>query len=161
MHRKLIGVLSLLSVILPLYSASASQIIFDNRISGATKLDLSHFARNHLASEIEEYDIARIDLNDDFYDEFMLKKKNCKLDLVPRQFCTFIILGEKEEKLVQISVFHAKKIQISGKKHAGIYDILAFQSKKNDYEYERYIWSPDVKTYVGASHLTSADNRIK
>ncbi|MDH5721880.1 MAG: hypothetical protein OEY94_00975 [Alphaproteobacteria bacterium] len=148
MRRTVATLLLFFGMVLPLCSYAATPLVFDNRITGATKLNLSHFTRAHLQSDIEKYDIARIDLNDDYYDEYILKQKNCVLDVPPEQFCTFIIIGEKEEKLVQISVFNAKKIQISGKKHAGIYDILAFQSKKNDYEYERYIWSPDDKTYI-------------
>jgi len=151
MRKTLTALLLFFGLVLPLYSYAAGPIIFDNRIIGSTKLSISHFVRDHLKSDIKKYDIARVDLNDDYYDEFVLKQKNCLLDKASKQFCTFVFIGEKEDTLVKISVFNAKKIQVSGKKHAGIYDILAFQSKKNDYEYERYIWSPDDKTYIRES----------
>ncbi len=145
---------------MPQPAFSHEQVIFDNRIGGATELYLSEFTKKHLKKPLSDYDIAKIDLNGDFYDEYALKPKNCKLDARIKLFCTFILIGEEKEKLIQLFVISAKKIAISTKKHNGIYDILAFDSKKNDYDYGRYIWSPDKKTYIKKVDMTSVDNGI-
>ncbi len=162
MVRKLVIVLTFfLMSLFPLQAYSSEQVIFDNRIFGATKLNLSQFIKDELNSSFDQYDFAKVDLNSDFFDEYILKKKNCSLDLEPKQFCYFVIVSEKSDKLIKLSVIYAKKILISGKKHNGIYDILAFQSKKDDYEYERYIWSPEEKAYMRQIDLSSVYNGIE
>ena len=90
----------------------------------------------------EEYKLARIDLNGDGDDEYLLSPILCEVT------CRHKILAYRKNKLIQIAEITARNIMLGGSYTHGIKDILAFDSEINDYNFVIYIWSPAEKMYI-------------
>lgn len=102
-----------------------------------------YFSQNNL--KFEDYRFAQIDINGDNFPEFLAQKTSCADQ---KTFCDYMILAEDGKTVISLLSISAKNLAISDTKTNGIHDILAIQSKKNDYEYLRYVWSPADMTFL-------------
>lgn len=112
------------------------------------RLKVSAFLSNQNKG-IDDFNFAKTDLNGDQVDEYLLRSRDCDT----ANFCRYYILalmGGKAQPLLSID---AKDVKISGTKTNGVHDILAIRSKKNDYKYLRYIWSPADMSFMPAEQF--------
>lgn len=112
--------------------------IYRDRLEASALLKISNYLSEQNQSK-DKFKYAEIDLNDDSFPEYLLKTTRCS---ATDGFCTFAILAEKKGEITPLLNLKAKDVTISDTKTNGIHDILAIQSKKNDYKYLRYVWSP-------------------
>lgn len=113
------------------------QPVYKDSPASTAKLLISTYLSNKNLSA-DDYKYAEIDLNDDNYPEYLLKTLKCDKD---KGFCYYMVFAEMKGKIIQLLSLEAKDVTISDTKTNGIHDILAIRSKKNDYKYERYVWS--------------------
>lgn len=125
---------------------AAQELIFTEKLKPTAKVSLTDFLNeNNLGLENQLY--AEHDINNDGYPEFFIKSKHCEKDT---NLCEHYILAKSKDKNILLLNLKAKKIAISDTKTNGIHDILAIRDKKNDYRYERFIWSPSDKQFKPA-----------
>lgn len=134
----LISGCTVLGLLPQLQSANAIEkpIYRDSLATSAKTLILHYLSENNFSEK--DYEFAEIDLNGDNYPEYLVKTSKCTEN---HGFCQYLVLAEKKENIISLLFLEAKDVTISDTKTNGIHDILAIQSKKNDYKYERYVWS--------------------
>lgn len=111
-------------------------------------IETSAFLANQ-NKEISGFRFAQIDLNNDQVDEYLLRSKECD----DAGFCGYYVLAAMNGKMLPLLMIDAKDVKISDTKTNGVHDILAIRSKKNDYKYLRYIWSPADMIYMPAEQF--------
>ena len=124
---------------------AAIALSFGQKPSIVSLKNIDSFLKTHQRGNQSDYDIAENDLNNDGLQEFVLRPKTCPSDPKP---CQYMILAENKNKIYILGMISAYKLMLSGTFSNGIQDFLAFQSDNNDYEYERYIWSPTEARYI-------------
>jgi len=128
--------------------ARASNIISFKEINSPT---LTILIANYNANakhpiDLKELKLSEYDLNGDSLPEFIFKDTIC--DSSTEKLCTYSIFAQKNQNLIALGTFKARKILVSDKKNHGISDILAYTGTENDYTYERFIWSSDKTMYI-------------
>ena len=131
--------------LLPKCGFALEALKFEEDYSTTLKFQIDQFLKNETGTNASEYLIADVDLNGDGIDEHILKRKTCK---TPVSTCTFIIIAEKEDRILLLSKISAKNLMVDGKVTYGIKNLLAFNSDRNDYKYDIYMWSPKEKLYI-------------
>ena len=93
------------------------------------------FSRNAL--------IARIDLNDDFIDEYGLEKQTNNARLTH-----YVIIALENRKPIKIGEFHAHKLLVDTKKRYGIRRLIIYNNPHNDFQSKTATWDPYTFSYV-------------
>jgi len=138
--------LTLLTVFLfPHHGYALEALTFKEDYSTTLKFQIDQFLQEELGTEASQYVMADVDLNLDGIDEHILKRKSCKTSV---NTCTFIIIAEKDDRILLLSKISAKNLMVDGKVTYGIKNLLAFNSDRNDYKYDIYMWSPKEKLYI-------------
>lgn len=138
--------LTLLSVfLLPRHAFALEALKFKEDYSTTLKFQIDQFLQDELGTSASHYVMADVDLNGDGIDEHILKRKSCKTSV---STCTFIIIAEKDDRILLLSKISAKNLMVDGKVTYGIKNLLAFNSDRNDYKYDIYMWSPKEKLYI-------------
>ncbi|MBI1300384.1 MAG: hypothetical protein GC137_01875 [Alphaproteobacteria bacterium] len=132
-----------LCIALPSYAIEV--LSFDHALRPATKFRLQDFLKDSFNTELENYDVAEADLNDDGLSEYILKKRKCG---VTNNFCTHLIIGEAKSDMILLSNIRARHIAIADTKTGHVRDILVFKNQINDYEFDIYMWSQNEKMYI-------------
>lgn len=89
----------------------------------------------------EETQAARIDLNGDDIDEYIIQIPQKKLS-------TFNIIAYVDDKVLKLGRIKAYRIMVSNDRENGVRDILAFSEDRNDFEYETYQWDATLSRYI-------------
>lgn len=87
--------------------------------------------------------IAKIDLNDDFIDEYILKKQTGKEILKH-----YTIIALENRKPIIIGKFDAHKLLVDTKKRYGIKHLIIYNNPHNDFQSKTAIWDPYTFSYV-------------
>ncbi|MCK5285300.1 MAG: hypothetical protein KAJ86_06925 [Alphaproteobacteria bacterium] len=90
-------------------------------------------------------DIARIDVNEDGIDEFIVRPEDC-MNL--KSHCIYKILAESNNKIIELAEIQAKHLMIGNTTKHGIRNIFAFKNILNDFDYDVYIWEPKQSQYI-------------
>lgn len=148
MKQKYIGLtlLCLPFMFLSPRSAHALEALkFQEDYSTSLKFQIDHFLKESQGTSASQYVMADVDLNNDGIDEHILRRKSCE---TPSTMCTYIIIAEKDDRILLLSKISAKNLMVDGKMTYGIKNLLAFNNDRNDYEYDIYMWSPKEKLYI-------------
>lgn len=86
----------------------------------------------------DDYFLWKIDLNDDFIDEYFVKPENCQMSLL----CPIIIVAFMDNTPIELAQFDAHKIVPSTKKNYGIQQLIIYNQINNDYAHQTAIWDP-------------------
>jgi hypothetical protein len=96
--------------------------------------------------------IAKIDLNDDLIDEYVIRSCNGS------KFCNYSIIAFKDFKAIKIGDFKAHKIVVSREKTYGVRDLIVYNQQYNDFAFETAVWTP-FRFYYHFSGNSSADTQ--
>lgn len=127
----------------PISAYATQNLVFDSKISPSAKHLLTKYAAENLKNS-EHLSFARADLNSDGLNEFFIKTSDCAPQT---QLCTFVVVAENGEKVVQLGQIAARKLMLDDGYTHGIRDIRAFNSPNNDFEYKTYSWAPLQSSY--------------
>ncbi len=128
------------------YSAGAvEQLDYSKQISPSLKYQIGLFLEQIYDTDIDIYNIAKVDLNSDGLDEHILKRKSCDDS---KALCIHSIIAEKNGELILLSKIMARNIVLANTYSHGIKDILVFKNEINDYNFNIYVWSPSQKMYI-------------
>lgn len=131
--------------LIPTSANAVEPIIYKEKPTPYVSVNVSSFLEKTYETNINDYIIAEIDLNNDGDKEFILKRKFCANTPNP---CIHLILAKVKEDIILLSNITAKNLMIAGTKTFGIKDILAFTDEINQYDFDIYIWSPSEKKYI-------------
>lgn len=98
-----------------------------------------------LGIKIDPPQVARVDLNQDGLDEFVIKTDKCN---AADQACAFLFLAETSGKMYGLGEINARGVLIGNETKNGVRNILAFQNDQNDYDYQIYVWEPIRAQYI-------------
>ncbi|PCI97172.1 MAG: hypothetical protein COB14_09385 [Alphaproteobacteria bacterium] len=118
---------------------------YNKKISPSLGHQIDSFLEKTYDTNLSQYDVAGVDLNNDGIDEHILKQLLCNIQT---KQCTHLILAEKQEDILLLSKIKAYNLMIGGTSSHGIKDVLAFNNKINDYNFDIYMWSPSQKMYI-------------
>ena len=125
--------------------AAIESLDYKEKIGPSTEYQINLFLENSYGATISQYDIARVDLNNDNIDEYILRRKECSSK---RKQCVYLILAAKEDEIITLGEIKAQNLMIGETSSYGIKDILAFANEVNDYDFSIYMWSPFQKMYI-------------
>lgn len=95
-----------------------------------------------LISELsDQYKIAKIDLNDDLIDEYIIKPSNDQI-CGQNKLCRHIIVAYRQDTPLTIGEFNAHKILILNEKTYGIRDLIVYNDAYNDFKNVTARWNP-------------------
>ena len=120
-------------------------LFFGENKSPTLQIDIKHLLSGNSYDFPSDYIIAETELNGDYLPEYILKEKNCDS---ADYSCRFLVIGQNKNKLTVLTQIQASNLVIPNAKNYGVRDILAFQNPENDYDYKRYIWSPELSHYT-------------
>lgn len=127
------------------YAHATETLNYNHTPSVVSIMNIDSFLESYKKGTHADYDIAAADLNGDGLMEFILRSRPCPSEV---KTCTHMILAENKNKIYILGIISAHKLMLSRTFTHAIQDFLAFQSDNNDYEYERYIWSPSDAHYI-------------
>lgn len=134
--------ISALAVIFCATAQAKEVLIFDNSsLLKITTIALSEY----LSDDLNNYEVAKTDLNDDGVSEYIAKTMPCEPE---KQFCAYKVLGINDDQIFDLGAFEAKYLMISDQSHYGVRDILAYQNQYNDYDPTIYHWEPAQSRYI-------------
>ena len=134
-----------LALLSPKQSYAIEYLNFKKELSPTTEVLLGDFLDNAYNTNTSLYEIARVDLNNDGIDEYVLKRLYCSQE---KTLCTHLILAESKDSIVSLLNIRAKTIAIAETRTYNIRDILVFDDSLNDYTSVIYMWSPSKKMYI-------------
>lgn len=126
-------------------AAALEPLDYSKKISPSIGYQIDSFLEKTYDTNLSQYDVAGIDLNNDGIDEHILKQIRCNIQT---KQCTHLILAEKQKEILLLSKIKAYNLMIGGSSSHGIKDLLAFKNKINDYNFDIYMWSPSQKMYI-------------
>lgn len=100
-----------------------------------------NFTTDLAESNVKNYVLAHTDLNNDAIDEYIIKPASIA-DCSQKPLCPIIVVAFQEHKPILIAQFDAHKILISNKKTYGIRDIIVYNNRYNDFQFQTLNWSP-------------------
>ena len=90
--------------------------------------------------------LAKIDLNNDAIDEYVVRAKNTD-NCTSNKLCSHVIIVFQDHKPIKIGHFDAHKILISNKKSYGIRQIIVYNDAYNDFKNVTARWNPFSFTF--------------
>ncbi len=132
-------------------SQAMEELKYNDSLGVSLIFQIDKFLQEQYKSNSKYYDIASIDLNNDGILEHILKRKTCD---IKKNLCTYIIIAEKAERILLLSKIRAHRLVIDSNASYGIKNILAFRNKKNEYNYDIYMWSPKENMYIMSKQHT-------
>ena len=118
---------------------------YEKKISTSLQYQIDLFLEKTYGTNLSQYEISGIDLNNDGINEHILKQRRCN---TRTKWCTHLILAEKKDGILLLSKIKAYSLMIGGTNSHGIKDVLAFTNDTNDYNFDIYMWSPSQKMYI-------------
>lgn len=91
--------------------------------------------------------LAQVDLNDDFIDEYILKPVDTA-QCANTPLCPHYIIAWQDDALILIGQFNAKKLVIGTKKDYGVRQLILYNHPYNDYRTVTTYWNPHRFQYV-------------
>lgn len=125
---------------------AAELIVFgENQLSDVTIAQISKYESIDKDRIQADFVVARIDLNADLSDEYILKSKSC----APSSgACFYKIFVSQPNAVLKVYEGMAKNLEISERAHYGVHDLLVYENKLNDYKYSVYVWNFDEARYT-------------
>ena len=108
---------------------------------------LQAFAKEVLHTPLDRTFVSKVDLNGDGLNEFILKYQSCS----NKKRCTYYILGEARDNIVELGRIEAKYITINARIKNGSRTLAVYNDASNDYTFKEYAWMPLQKRYVAAT----------
>lgn len=124
-------------------AGAVQQLTYSTELGPSATLKVSRFLQETNYGSASDYIYAHIDLNGDNIAEYIAKERECG-----NKSCLFMILAETKDEILLLSKIRAKDVMLGGTKTHGVTDVLIFESKINDYDFDIYIWSPSKKSYI-------------
>lgn len=87
--------------------------------------------------------ITKIDLNDDFIDEYILEKQTNN-----PKFKHYTVIALENRKPIKIGEFDAYKLLVDTKKRYGIKNLIIYNNPHNDFQSKTVIWDPYTFSYM-------------
>ncbi len=144
MSKKLLLLLFLCGFIPNL--ANAVEALNYNKELGITlEHQVNLFLNKNYNSNLSNYSIAAIDLNNDGLDEYVLREKRC---IISKSQCYHLVIAENKNTIIELLKIKTQNIMIGETYSHGIKDLLVFKNQINDYDFDIYIWSPEQKMYI-------------
>lgn len=146
MRRLLLLSITFITALLHVHPATANQPLnFEAKLGLVSQSLITEYLKNQNLGDFSSFETAKADLNADNIDEIILRPREC---LPQNVKCTFLILAENSQKVTLLGKVSAYKLHLGSTFSYGIQDFLAFKSDNNDYEYVRYVWSPERSEYI-------------
>ncbi len=89
----------------------------------------------------DQYLTAKIDLNNDLIDEYIIKSSNDQT-CAPNNLCRHVIVAYRKDTPLIIGEFNAHKILILNEKTYGIRDLIVYNNAYNDFKNVTARWNP-------------------
>jgi hypothetical protein len=96
------------------------------------------------------YVLSRVDLNDDFINEYVLKPKSPE-SCPSFPLCPYSLIALQNRKPILIGQFDAHKIILLRKKNYGVHQISVYNKSHNDFASTTALWDPHKSAYVLSS----------
>ena len=128
--------------------AAGTPLIFSSDNSDLRVRQISKFLYDSgslITSPDMKTETALIDLNNDGIKEVIFRQTSPACEAASD--CPHILAGISNKQPVMLAAFRARKIGISGEKSYGVYNILVYNQKQNDFQYITYIWSPFTSSF--------------
>lgn len=100
-------------------------------------------------SDLDNYEIAAVDLNKDGVQEFILKNKTCNASVgANKHYCQYMVAAFKNDKeFMSLGEFTSKTLILSNNFFKGIRDLHVYNRQENDYDYNIARWNPEISGY--------------
>ena len=129
----------------PLYAAENIQFIDKSKLQGAP---IQRLLSTHDFSHI-----ARVDLNNDSIDEYILSNMSSK------QRYHFDIIAHADDGLVTLGTITGYKLMISHHENHGVRSLLSFDKADNDFQYDIYKWDALTSQFTNARAIASGGKK--
>ncbi len=93
---------------------------------------------SQLPGQNNDYTLAKVDLNDDALDEYIVKPSRCSI----KTMCPHHIVAFKNRQPILLLDIIAYKIKLSDKTTYGILDLIIYNQKHNDFLSKNFGWNP-------------------
>lgn len=94
---------------------------------------------------LEDYEIARFDLNGDGLDEFILKSHQCGAE---DNLCDTIIIAQTDKTATVLGRVQSRNIGVAQSQSHGVRDLFVYNSTYNDFKSTIYRWEPVQSRYI-------------
>lgn len=122
---------------------AAEKLRFDSPIPRSSFEKIKSFSRSDLKKNIDLFQIAAADLNRDGLEEYIIRAKDCGKN----GLCDFTVLAETREGIFQLGSFTGQNLLLGNEYTQGVRNILIFDNRMNDFDYELYTWHPETSSY--------------
>ncbi len=128
-----------MAVVSSSYAHASEPVFFNNTIAKSSLHKIQIF----YSETGKNFDIAKVDLNNDGFYEFILKDRTCK----DGHICHYAIITEEDESVSELATFDAHNISLSNHFTADFRDLQVFTNKTNDYDSTLYVWDNAHQIY--------------
>lgn len=104
------------------------------------------FVQNHLKNAPESYEIAKIDLNNDYIDEYIIRPKSIEF-CNKSGLCPYSIIALHKLTPVSLGYFMAHNMTVSDKTSFGIRNLWIYNNPSNNFENVLTKWEPYTAQY--------------
>ena len=111
-------------------------------LSFIPKSELNDFSLIKLTAQHDFTHVSLVDLNNDSFDEVVLRRDASNGLFV---YDIFAVFGAR---LVALSTIEARKLSPSFGEKNGVRNILAYSDSENDFKYQTYVWDAMHSKYV-------------
>lgn len=134
-------------ILAALPALAAESLRFDNALPRSSIERIKSYSFNVLNHDIENLEIARIDLNGDGLDEFIARQKNCTQTGV----CAYHVLAETPDGILPLGAFEGLNVLLGSEFSHGVRNLMVFKNTVNDYDFSLYTWHPETSAYRKAA----------
>ena len=124
---------------IPSYAAESLDFIDKNN---AKAHDLANISDHYRFSRV-----ARVDLNNDSIDEFILARA------INDTRNHFDVVATTGDGLAELGSFEARKMMVAYDEHHGVRSLLSFNHPDNDFDYDVYQWDAAQSRFVNIRSL--------
>lgn len=135
-------------ILITLSPASAKEVLRFNNPQNHKENKAIEFISKNQQEASSVYEIAKIDLNDDLIDEYVIKPKG-RDKCTQANLCTYTLVALQDYSPIKIGEFNAHKLLILDKKTYGIRDIIVYNDSYNDFKNITARWNPFTFSYQG------------
>lgn len=116
--------------------------------------DLSEKLKTTFAGKTSGYSVAKADLNEDGFDEYIFK--------TPTEdgLFNFEVFALPDVKPVSLALFKGKNVMLGNDYKHGVRNLLVFEDAKNDFSYDIHIWNSQDSRYIPQNTQHNARGEI-
>ena len=131
-------------VLLSMITSSATaleKLTYSDQMNARERLVLQSFFKG---SSLNDFKIAKVDLNNDGLNEFVIKKGYCE-DY--RRYCDYYILADTDNDLIPLGHIQAYYLAAGTSGSNNVRDLMVYKNKRNDYAPVIYSWDAKRRSY--------------